>query len=144
MAAALAAGQSYRLLWLDRTAIRIESRRNAHARGEEGQQVHLERRTDVEYQRIDRGRGGGMGQDRGRQNTRIPGGKRRARIQDLGRAREVVAARFGNVRIGFQRLRNPGRKSAARRFRVEGAAELPEPGALWNRLGRAGRGGGLL
>jgi len=41
------------------------------------------------------------GQNRGRQSPRIPGGKRRARIQDLGRAREVVAARFGDVRFIF-------------------------------------------
>jgi len=29
-------------------------------------------------------------------------------------------------------------------FRLEGAAELPEPGALWNRMGRAGSGDGML
>src|SRR3984893_3499142 len=134
MAPAPAAGQSHRLLRPDRTAIRIESGRNADARGEEGQQVHLERREDVDYERVDCGRGGGVGQDRGRQNPRIPGGKRRAWIQDLGCAREMVAARFGDVRIIFHRLRNSGRKSAARRFWIEGAAELPEPGALWNRM----------
>src|SRR6266481_5496016 len=144
MAAALAAGQSDRLLRPDRAAIRIESRRNADARGEEGQQVHLEWRKDVDYERVDRGRGGGVGQDRGRQNPWIPGGKKRAWNQDLGGTREMVAARFGNVRIGIHRLRNSGRKSAARRFRLEGAAELPEPGALWNRLGRAGCGDGVL
>src|SRR5260370_36640199 len=101
MAAALAAGQSYRLLWLDRTAIRIESRRNAHARGEEGQQVHLERRKDVDYQRIDRGRGGGMGQGPGRQKTRIPGGKRTTRSQTLGRGGGGGASAFGNAGLSL-------------------------------------------
>jgi len=35
-------GQSDRLLWFDGAAIRIESRRDADARGEEGQQICLE------------------------------------------------------------------------------------------------------
>src|SRR6267154_5677337 len=132
MAAALAAGQSDRLLRPERAAIRIESRRHADARGEEGQQVHLERRKDVDHQWVDRGPGGGVGQDRGRQDPRIPGGKRRARIQDLGRAREMVAARLGDLRISIRRLPNPGRKLAARSCWIEGATQLPEPGALWN------------
>src|SRR6266513_3680015 len=140
MAAALAAGQSDRLLRPDRAAIRIESRRNADAGGEEGQQVHLERRKDVDYQRVDRGRGGGVGESGGRQSPRISCRKRDARIQGLGRAREVVVTSFRDVRIVVWRLRNSGRKSAAWRFRLEGPAELPEPGALWNRMGRAGRG----
>src|SRR2546430_15756444 len=106
MAAALAAGQSDRLLRPDRAAIRIESRRNADAGGEEGQQVPLERRKDVDYQRVDRGRGGGEGQSGGRQRTRISLRKRGARIQGLGRAREVVAASFRDVRIVVSRLLN--------------------------------------
>src|SRR5712692_8208434 len=56
----------------------------------------------------------------------------------------MVAARFGDVRISFHRLRNPGRKSFARSCWIEGAAELPESGTLWNRMGRAGSGDGVL
>src|SRR6266851_2722573 len=56
----------------------------------------------------------------------------------------MVAARFGHIRIGSDRLRSPGRKSLARSGRLEGAVELFESSALWNRLGRAGSGDGLL
>src|SRR6266404_7277489 len=56
----------------------------------------------------------------------------------------MVAARFGDVWIGFQRLRNSGRKPFARRGGLEGATELLESGALWNWLGRAGSGDGVL
>src|ERR1700730_8563841 len=144
MAAAFAAGKSDRLLWFDGAAVWIESGRDADARGEEEQQIYFERREDVDHQRIDRGRGGRMGQRRRRQSSRISGGKRRAGIQCLGRARKMVAARVGNVGTGVHRLRNSGRKYFARRRRTEGAAELFEPGALWNRLGRAGGGDGVL
>src|SRR5260370_34993016 len=65
-------------------------------------------------------------------------------IQSLGRARKMGAASFGDFRIGSYRLRSPGRKSLARRGGTKGAAELPEPGALWNRLGRAGSSDGVL
>jgi len=121
----LQAGQSHRMLWLDRTAVWIESGRNADARGEEGQQVHLERRKDVDYERVDRGRGGGVGQD---EDDKVRGflvEKGAPRIQGLGRAREVVTAGFGDVRIILHRLRNSGRKSAARRFPcLKGPPEL--------------------
>src|SRR5258706_4749827 len=60
MAAALAAGQSHRLLRIDGTAIRIESGRDADACSEEGQQIYFERRKDVDYQRVNRRRGGGV------------------------------------------------------------------------------------
>ncbi len=66
VAAALAAGQSHRLLRIDGTAIRIESGRDADACSEEGQQIYFERRKDVDYQRVNRRRGGGVGQSRGR------------------------------------------------------------------------------
>src|SRR5713226_390414 len=56
----------------------------------------------------------------------------------------MVAARLSDIRFGAHRLRNSGRKSFARRCGLEGAAELPEPGALWNWLGRAGSGDGVL
>src|SRR5437762_7354711 len=56
----------------------------------------------------------------------------------------MVPARIGDFRIGIYGLRNSGRKSPARRGRPEGPAELPEPGALRNRVGRAGSGNGLL
>ena len=42
------------------------------------------------------------------------------------------------------RLRNPGRKSAPKSFRLERSVGLPEPGPLWDRLGRPGSGHGLL
>src|SRR2546427_1835075 len=144
MAAAFAAGQSHRLLWIDGAAIRIESWRDADARGKEGQQIYFERREDVDYERVDRGCGRGVGQSRGRQSPRLSCWKRDAGIQGVGRARKVVVARLGDIRIGSDRLRNPGRKSFARRCGVEGAAELFESGAVWNWMGRAGSGDGVL
>src|SRR5260370_13152552 len=56
----------------------------------------------------------------------------------------MVAARFRDIRIVLQRLRNPGRKSFAGYSRLEGTAELFEPGTLWNWLGRAGSRDGVL
>src|SRR5438034_5136521 len=56
----------------------------------------------------------------------------------------MVAACFGDFRVGSDRLRSPGRKSLARRCGLEGAAELFEPGALRDWLGRAGSGDGML
>jgi len=55
-------------------------------------QVHFERREDVDSPAVDCGRGGGVGQT---EDGKIRGflvEKRCARIQNLGRAREVVAA----------------------------------------------------
>ena len=51
---------------------------------------------------------------RRRKDSRVPGGKRHAGIQSVGRARQMVAARFGDFRTGLHRLRNPRRKSASR------------------------------
>src|SRR5258708_32207622 len=56
----------------------------------------------------------------------------------------MVAARFGHIGIGSDRLRSPGRKSLAWRCRLEGAVELFESSALWNWLGRVGSGDGVL
>ena len=56
MAAASAAGKSNRLLRAHRTAIRLQSRRNAHARREEGRQLRPQRRKNVDHQRLDRRR----------------------------------------------------------------------------------------
>ena len=79
-----------------------------------GDRLRAERRKNVDHQRLHRGRGGGVGQVRRRKNSRVSGGERHARFQDLGRAREMVAARFGDLRAVVDRLRNPGRKLAAR------------------------------
>ncbi len=87
---------------------------------------------------------GDLGEMRRRKNSRLPGGKRHARIQGLGSSWEMVAARFGDGRSGDERLRNPRRKSAARSLRPARSAELPESGALRNWLGRHWRGDGLL
>src|SRR5713226_8331004 len=56
----------------------------------------------------------------------------------------MVAARFGHIRIGSDRLRSPGRKSLTRCCRTEGAAELFESSALRNWLGRARSSDGVL
>src|SRR5215467_5960520 len=136
--------QKDRLLRPYRAAVRLEPRRHAHARREKGPQIRPQRRKNVDHQRLHRRRCRGVGKVRRRQGARLPGGKRHARLQGLGRTRQVVAARFGHKRAGFERLRNSRGKSAAQRGRAERSAELFEPGALRDRLGRARRGYGLL
>src|SRR5258708_40108859 len=98
MAAALAAGQVHRLLWIDGAAIRIQSGRDADARGEEGQQIYFKRREDVDHQRLDRRCGGGGGQSGRRQSPRDFGWKKDAGGQDLGHPPKKVAARLRDVR----------------------------------------------
>ena len=93
--------QSHRLLRTDRAAVRLQSRRHADARGKKRRQVRPERRKNVDHQRLDRGYRRCLGQVRRRKNSRLPGGERHARIQGLGRARQMVAARFGDFRLGF-------------------------------------------
>src|SRR5208283_4130274 len=58
--------------------------------------------------------------------------------------RQMVLARFRHFRPGPERLRNPRSESASWRHGPKRAAQLPEPGALRHRLGRAGRCDGLL
>ena len=62
MAPAPRAGQSHRLLRPHRTAIRFESRRHAHARREKREQVHPQRRKNVDHQRLHRRRRRRVGQ----------------------------------------------------------------------------------
>ena len=69
-----------------------------------GGKLRSERREDVDHQRIDRGRCGGLGQMRRRKNSRIFSGKRHAGIQSLGCTRKMVAAGLGDFRIGVLRL----------------------------------------
>src|SRR4029077_4389250 len=71
VAATFAARQSDRMFRIDGAAVWIESRRDADARGKERQQICFEWREDVDYQRVDRGRGSGVGENRGRQDSRI-------------------------------------------------------------------------
>ena len=97
MAAAAAIGESHRLFRIDGAAVRFESRRHADARGEKGRRLRAERRKNVDHQRLDRGRGGGVGQMRRRKDSRVSGGEREKRFQDLRCARQMVAARFGDL-----------------------------------------------
>ena len=86
-----------------------------------------------------------LGQGRRRHDPRFPGGKRHARIQGLGRARQMVAARFHHLGPGDDRLQNSRRKYCCRASTdSKGPLILPESSALRNRLGRDRRGDGLL
>src|SRR5260370_5842530 len=106
MAAALAAGQVHRLLWIDGAAIRIESGRDAGARGEEGQQIYFERRENVDHQRVYRGRGGCVGQSGGRQRPPSSCWKKKAGNSDMVRSAKIDVSPLGAFRIGFYRFRN--------------------------------------
>ena len=144
VAAAASARDGLWLFWIDGAAIWLEPRRNANARGEKRRELRFKWREDVDHQRIDCGRCGGLGEVRGRKNPRIPGGKRHAGIQGLGCARKMVVAGLGDVRVGVHGLRNPARKFAAECRGIERAFGLLESGALRNWLGSARCGDGLL
>src|SRR5258708_32441193 len=56
----------------------------------------------------------------------------------------MVAARFGDVGLVAAGCANPRVESAAGIGRIEVSADVPESGALWNRVGRSGGGDGVL
>ena len=118
--------------------------RHADARGEERRSLHPQRRKNVDHQRIDRRCRAGLGEMRGRQHSRLSGGKRHEGFQGLGCARKAFAARFRHFRPGDERLRNSRGKCASRRGGLERPAQLPDAGALRHRLGSDRRGDGLL
>ena len=121
VAAAHAKRKSGGLLRPHRAAIWVEPQRHADARGEERRSLHPERRKNVDHQRIDRRRRADLGEMRGRQDSRLPGGKRHEGFQGLGCARKTFAARFHHFGAGDERLRNSRGECASRRGGLERA-----------------------
>src|SRR5258706_11174573 len=140
------------LLRIDRTGLRIESGRHADAGKEGWQRVCPERRKDVDHLRHHRRRGSDLGQGqfrkkRGRRSgsdTRIPGRNRPSWIYGQRHSREMVAARFGDFGPVAAGCANPRVESVAGNRRIEVSADVPQSGALWNRVGCSGRRDGVL
>ena len=63
---------------------------HAHARGEKRRQLHPERRKNVDHQRLARRRSRHLGENRRRQDSRLPGGKRHAGITKPGTFTENI------------------------------------------------------
>src|SRR5208282_837484 len=77
-------------------------------------------------------------------NTRISGRDRPPRIQGRRHSRQVVAARFGDVWLVVAGRAHPRVEPVAGNGRIEVSADVPEPGALWNLVGRGRRSDGML
>ena len=108
--------------------------------------LHPERRKDVDHLRLHRRCRGdlGQGRGRGRPRARISGADQDAGLPRLRCARQMVAARLRHLRAVAAGRAAARLGSAARFGRPEVAADVPEPGALWHRLGRDRRGHVLL
>src|ERR1700736_5203389 len=104
MVALVATGQSDRLLWIDRAAVRFKSRRHADPRAKKGPQVRAEWRKNVDHQRLDRGCRGRLGQVGRQKNSRLSSRKGQAWIQNLGCTCKMVAPRFRHLRTLVHRL----------------------------------------
>ena len=139
----LQSGASGGLLRTDRAGLRLEPGGHAHHRAARRRRLDSERRENLDHQRHAGGCGDRVGARRGR-HPRIPGGEGHAGIHVVGHSRQVVDARIGDVQPVAGGLPRSGERHAARREGTEGAAGLPFAGALRDRLGRAGRGHGLL
>ena len=109
-----------------------------------GRVLGAERREDLDHQRHRRRTWRWYGRDARRRDSRIPGGEGHAGLHDVGHSRQVVHAGLGDFEPGLGGLPRSGVSDAARRKGPEGAACVPVAGAIRDRLGRAGRGHGLL
>ena len=101
------------------------------------------RLEDVDHQRRARRRRGRLGAD-GRRHPRLRGAARDARLLDERHPPQALAPGVGDLGaapggLPAARVRRPAGRQGS-----QGAAELPERGALRDLLGRRGRGHGLL
>ena len=136
-------GRGDRLLRPHRARLRLEPRRHAHDGAARRRRLGAQRRQAVDHQRHARRRRGGLGEDRGR-HPRLPGREGHARLHRRRPARQVLAARLGHLRARLPGLPHPRRRRPAQDHRPQVPADVPHPGALRHRLGRARRGDGLL
>ena len=135
-----------RLLRPHRARRRLRSRRHDDARREGGRRLPAHRHQDVDLQRADRRRVRGVGQVGGARE-RDP--RLRAREGHEGPVgaqdrRQAVAALLDHRRDRDGRRGGARGEPAAQRLRPRGPVRLPQPRPLRHRLGRHGRGRGLL
>src|SRR5439155_17188486 len=77
-------------------------------------------------------------------NLRLPGGARNTGILDPRYSRQVLDAGLDHLGAVVPGLPNPAREQVPERAGAPRPARLPQPGALRDRLGRRGRGDGVL
>jgi branched-chain amino acid transport system ATP-binding protein len=133
-----------RLLRPDRAQPRLRPRQHDHARQEGRRRLCADRQQDVDQQQPDRRRLRGLGQGRRRAD---PGLRAREGLEGTVRARHPRQG--GPARQHHRRDRDgqrllPRGERLPRGARPQGPLHLPEQRALRHRLGRPGRGRGLL
>ncbi|CAA9345343.1 MAG: Glutaryl-CoA dehydrogenase, partial [uncultured Nocardioidaceae bacterium] len=127
-----------RLLRPDRARRRVRPGQHAQQRATRRLGLGPRRPQDLDHQRDRRRRRRGVGPDR-RRRARLRGAHRHRGLQCPGDQAQAVAARLGHQRAGARRCPPPRLRGPARGARAQGTAELPERGALRDRLGRDGR-----
>ncbi len=101
-----------RLLRPDRTRCRLRPCVHAHA-GEEGRwRLPAERLEDLDHQRPDRRRAGGVGEGRRRRHPRLHSGARHAGPDAAEDRRKVLAARLGHRHDHDAGRLRPGRRTS--------------------------------
>ncbi len=108
-----------------------------------GQGLGPQRREDVDHQRGDRRSGGRVGDDRGR-HPRLHRRQRHARVCRHGDRAQVLPARLRHRRAVLRQRPGARGERAAGGRGAERPAVLPDPGALWHRLGGDRGGPGLF
>ena len=145
----MASGRGHRLLRSDRARLRLQPGRDDHdGAGDEGR-LGAEWREDVDHQRVNGHSRGGVGQDRtgrrSRVDPRVPRADRHAGVLRQGSEGQTLAcARATRASSCSRTCACPG----TRCFPNSGGLKAPlcclTAGALRHRLGRGGRGDGVL
>ncbi len=136
-------GRADRLLRPHRAARRLRSGQHEDAREAPRPRLGAERREDVDHERAHRGSRGRLGDDRGR-HPRLHRREGHEGICDAGDRAQVLAARLRHRRALLRgRRRARGEHAAGQYRRPQGAALLPDAGALRHHLGRHRRRAGL-
>ena len=140
---ALASGDAHRrrdrLLRPDRARCRLRPRHDAHARAPRRLGLDPQRRQDVDHERLDRGHRDRLGAHRGRRDPRLHRREGNARVHGTRDPQEALAARLGHLRARPRRRARSGRQHASRRIDPQGAALVPQRGAVRDRLRRGRR-----
>ena len=132
-----------RLLRAHRAGRRQRPGVDAHPRGPRRRRLGAQRLQDVDHQRHPGRRRRGVGADR-RRDPRLRGADLDARVHGHQDPAQAVAAGVGHRRAVLRRPAAARRRGVPRGARSQGAAELPERGALRDPLGGRRGGPGLL
>ena len=143
----MARGRVHRLLRADRARGRLRPGRPADPRRARRRRVGAQRQQDVDHQRHDRRRGGGLGEDRRRRarvGARLPGREGHARLHRAGDSGKVLAPRLVHRRaVASPTCGCPERNVLPGVQGLHGPLVLPQQRARRHRL-RGDRGGDRL